>query len=229
MFGVPPVISWTGDHYGSFGFFVALACVSAQFIVCGMLARPSSLENHSRKVRQSGNKRRALCWNLMSYFKILTTKSVLCYTLSMFAYGFGMYIVFVFLPIYCIRQGSSEMQASNVLSICGISSIFGRILTGLIANFKRVNEVFLYVGSLISLAIITVLIPLYTSSFTGQIVYAILFGFFFGCPYITITPINFTYVGVGHISSALGIELCGCGAGGIVGPILGGILIHSFL
>jgi cyanate permease len=223
MFGVPPIISWTGNNYGSFGFFVALACVSAQFIVCGMIARPSSLEIHSRHVRKAETNKRGERGGILSmYLKILTTKSVVCYTLSMFAYGFGMYIIFVYLPVYCIRQGSSEMQASYILSICGLSSIFGRIVTGFIANFRQVNEISLYVGSLTIIAIISAMIPLYTASLTGQIAFAIVFGLFFGCPYITITPINFTFIGVGHISSALGIELCGCGAGGIVGPILAG-------
>lgn len=229
MFGVPPIVATAANHYGSPGFFVALACVSAQFIVCGVAARPSGLELHSHMIRRKLNERGQTDGTMHTYFKVFTTKIVLCYSFSMFTYGFGMYIVFVFLPVYCIQQGTSEIQTSYILSVCGISSIFGRILAGFVANFKSVNEIFLYSGSLAMLTIITVLFPLYTQNISGQWIYAVVFGLFFGCPYVTMTPINFSFVGVAHISAALGIELCGCGAGGILGPITAGMHSLTYL
>lgn len=223
MFGIPPIVSWASSKYGSFGFFVALASVSIHCIVCGMLVRPSQLEKHLQKTRRAKQASGSGDSMLKNYIQVLTTRSVIFYTLSMISYGFGMYIVFVYLPNYCIRQGVSEMQASMVLSLCGIASIFGRIFVGFIASFKRVNEIFLFSGSLFIISIVTVFFPLYGHSIYGQFTYAAILGLLFGCPYVTISPINVMFLGVGSLAAALGIELCGCGLGGIIGPILAGM------
>ncbi|KAL4227948.1 hypothetical protein ACF0H5_013387 [Mactra antiquata] len=227
MLGLPPILSWASSNYGSFGFFVALASVSIHSIVCGILIRPSQLEKHLHEERRA-RKAVGIEENMFKkYVQVLTTRSVVFYTLSMFFYGCGMYIVFVYLPNFCIRQGVTEMQASMVISVCGIASIFGRVIVGFLASFQSINEIILFSGSLFCISIATIFFPQFGHTIHGQLIYAAWLGFFFGCPYVTITPINVTFLGVGKLAAALGIELCGCGLGGVIGPIFAGMLAES--
>ncbi|WAR21310.1 MOT9-like protein [Mya arenaria] len=140
---------------------------------------------------------------------------------------YGMYIVFLYLPRYCIIQGSTEFQASNLVSICGLTSLLGRVLTGAIANTKffqpRVS--YLYAGSLVLLSAISCTFPLYSSRYPGQVAFAVVFGLCFGTPYTVINAVNLQHMGVERVTAALGVELCFCGFGGLLGPVVAGIFI----
>ncbi|XP_052770839.1 shematrin-like protein 1 [Mya arenaria] len=149
----------------------------------------------------------------------LATAAVTCGVIA------GLYIVFPYLPRYCIIQGSTEFQASNLVSICGLTSLLGRVLTGAIANTKffqpRVS--YLYAGSLVLLSAISCAFPLYSSRYPGQVAFAVVFGLCFGTPYTVINAVNLQHMGVERVTAALGVELCFCGFGGLLGPVVAGL------
>ncbi|XP_052770838.1 monocarboxylate transporter 2-like [Mya arenaria] len=225
VFGVPPIITWAKGFYGSFGFFVTLACITAQLIVCGFVIRPSHLEIYAKRKRSLESKKGEHVNLLRLYFNVLKSKVVMCMSLSMLTYCAGMYIVFLYLPRYCTIQGSTEFQASNIVSICGLTSLLGRILTGAIANTKffqpRVS--YLYAGSLVLLSAISCAFPLYSSRYPGQVAFAVVFGLCFGTPYTVINAVNLQHMGVEIVTAALGVEFCFCGLGGLLGPVVAGL------
>ena len=171
IFGVPALVTWSESQTGTRGFFISFACVTAQMIVCGAVTRPSRLEICARKKRRielNDDVKQNIC---ISYWNTFKSKAVICLSLSMFMYCSGMYIVFLYLPRYCILQGSTEQQASNIISICGISSVVGRVMSGALANVGviKLRAAFIYGGSLLLLAAVTCLFRFFSHVYVGQV------------------------------------------------------------
>lgn len=231
IFALSPAIQTARDTYGVTGFFIVLASISIQVIVCGTLIKPSKLERHTQHRRGLGSKTekrsRCTCSLLKTYMGVLTTRSVTCLSASMFLYCFGTYIVFMNIPNYCIHKGFSDMEASFLLSVCGVASIICRLLTGVAANSDGVDEILLYSGSMGILSLCTCLFPLFSRFYSGQLVYSLILGIYFGSPYVVISTINTQYVGISRMAAALGLELCLGGFGALAGPVFSGFLLDK--
>ena len=232
IFGIGPLVQKAGETGGSCGFFIAFACITFHLVLFGVIMRPSKLELYTQKQRFILSKKSSTCEKIGTivyrYMTVLTNRAVTCISLSILAFCFGTYIVFLYLPTFCTDKGATAMQASYIISISGIASIISRLVTGAFANWKKKKEVYLFSGSMGLLAVATLLFPLYSGTYTGQIIYAGFLGLFLGCPFATVTPINLTYLGVKNMASALGIELCLGGVGAVLGPVLAGTC-NSFL
>lgn len=224
IFGIPPIATWAQAQYGSFGFFVSLACVAIHSVVFGTIMWPSKLEKYTQlKHRIDLKKQKNSCRFFMRrYTDLLKNITVICLCFSMFTFCSGLYMIFVYLPQYTMHKGTNEMQSSFLLSISGASSIFGRIVLGIIANTKLTQEIYLHCGCLIVLSLNAFLFPLHSSFYSGQIAFVILTGLSFGGPFVMLTPTNIRYLGVERMTAALSLELCMCGVGGMTGPVIAG-------
>lgn len=225
IFGLPPLIQTAADTYGSFGFFVCLAGITVHLIAFGASMIPSTLEKSVHETRFLKKENSAPM--VTSYFQVFKHKSVGCMSFSLFLNCFGSYIVFLYLPTFCAIKGASPMQASYILSVCGAVSIVGRLLTGLIMHLDRFDAVYLFGGSSAVLGVTTMLFPLVSATYVGQIIYATCLGLTFGCPFVSVTPINLSFLGVSHMAIALGVELCIGGIGAIIGPIVAGLMLDA--
>ena len=234
LLGTAPFVMAAREFYGTRGFFIVLACISIHQIVFGMMMRPSSLElsikrNRSPIATNKSEKSSSVASAFAGYFKVCTTLSVSVLSLSFLIMCISDYAIFIHLPNYCTYLGHSPMEASYLLSATGIASIFGRLMTGFAANIDGLNEMYLHSGSLIGIGIAAVLFPFYGKSYAGQMVLAVIFGFFFGTPFVTATPINIKLVGLSNMAAALANELFMGGVGAIIGPVTTSEYIYSRL
>ena len=228
MFVMAPVYEVARDFYGNSGFFIVLAGLSANIIVFGTLCIPSKLEVHAQErrrleiARKNQQGRSELYSVIKIYILIALNKPVICLCFCMFNYGLGTFLIFLHLPNYAIHKGSTPVQGSILVSICGIMGVVGRILTGLAANHEKIDEILLYGGSMGVISLATFLFPLFSDSFAGQSVYSAILGLYFGCCYVVTGTVNIKYVGVKSMAAAIGLEFFYCGIGAVVGPVLAG-------
>ena len=228
MLFISPLFEVAREHYGNVGFFITLAGINANIIVCGMLCFPSKLELHIQQKRkqnvtyQRQKSHSKLYSDLCFYMNVAIKKPVLCLCFCMFNYGFGIILVFVHLPNYALHKGSSSVQGSLLISICGVTGLLGRILTGVAASHKKLDEIILYTGSIGIVSLASFLFPLYSYSFAGQVIYSGILGMFFGACFVLAGSVNIKFVGVNCMSAALGLELFWFGIGGILGPVVAG-------
>jgi MFS family permease len=78
-------------------------------------------------------------------------------------------------------------------------------------------------------AIISIIYPFIAKSFAGHVIYMVVLGLFFGCPYVTIMAVTLKFVGINFISAAIGLQYCVAGVGSIVGPVLAGKYTYLFI
>ena len=224
MFGLPPLVLWAESHYGSFGFFMCLACVGIHIIVCGMIMWPSKMEIYAQKKRQNELQDGShSCMALLQhYVNILKNRVVQCVSLSSFFLGAGLFSVFVYLPFYIKDIGGSDTQGTYLLSICGFCSIIGRFGTGVIANTNIVMEIYIHAGCCFLLAINTLIFPLVSKFYSAQLVFAAVTGLTFGGPFVMMVPTNIRFLGMDKMVAATSINICLCGLGAMVGPTIAG-------
>ncbi|XP_052771068.1 monocarboxylate transporter 9-like [Mya arenaria] len=130
---------------------------------------------------------------------------------------------------YIQHSGFTAMQSTFIVSLTGIVSIPSRLLTGVLANFSAVNEVYIYSVTICLLGIATCLYPLMANVYSGHVVYGTLVGMLYGCCHVVVVAINRRFVSTHFISAALGVVHFGNGLGSVLGPIVGGIVLDSGL
>ena len=225
IFIIGPIIEIARENYGSSGCFIILASFGIQNVVFGALMRPSALELKTHSIKQTSGSTRG---SLRMYLKVCSDRCVICLSLSLFFFSVASFAIFIHLPNFSIYNGFTSLQASFLISVSGIMTIFCRILTGIAANAEDVDEITIYVGSMWIQSLMTFMLPLYGKWYAGEVVYAAIIGLYYGCCYVLLPPINKKVMGVENMASALGIQYFLGGIGSIMGPVIAGILIISF-
>lgn len=227
MFGLPQLVLWSSDQNGSFGFFMGLAAVGIQLIVCGTAMWQSKLEKYTQMKRRQDHKDESNSCMVLAqhYSNVIKSCTVICLSLSTFLLCSGLYSVFVYLPYYISELCGSSSRGSFLLSICGMCSIFARFGIGAIANTNVVKEIYLHCICLAFLAINTLTFPFVSEYYSAQIVFAVVTGLFFGGPFVLLAPTNIRFLGMDKMLAATSLEICMCGVGGIVGPTIAGDVV----
>lgn len=114
------------------------------------------------------------------------------------------------------------MQAAFLVSLSGVVSVFGRVLTGLLANSNRINEIVLYSGSMTIVGLASLIYPFISNYFAGHVIYVITLGLFFGSCYVTVMAVSLKFVAIKNIAPALGLQFFFGGFGALVGPLSAG-------
>ncbi|XP_045190962.2 monocarboxylate transporter 12-like isoform X2 [Mercenaria mercenaria] len=231
LFVLAPVMQLSRDYYGPSGFFIIVAAMMANIIVFGSMCFPSGLEIATQKQRRhevyKSKRENNFIQALKCYLRVLTKVTVILLCLCMFCYCLGIQLIYQHLPNFIVVKGFTAIQAAFLVSLSGLLSVFGRVLTGIVTNLNRINCIVLYAGSMAVVSIASILYPFISKHFVGHVIYMVVLGLFFGCPYVTIMAVSLKFVGINYISSAIGLQYCAGGVGSIVGPVLAGFLIDS--
>ena len=91
---------------------------------------------------------------------------------------------------YCTDIGISADAASRLLIYFGLASCAGRLLSGRLCDFQKVNAVYVYqVAELVTGT--SILLVTMATSYTHMIIFAVIYGF---CDGVFITTLNFTVI-----------------------------------
>ncbi|XP_052771976.1 monocarboxylate transporter 13-like isoform X2 [Mya arenaria] len=224
-----PLMQLAKDFYGFTGLFICCAGMQLNLVTFGMLCFPSELEKHSHILRQkhSPESTNAMKRKVMPYFKFFLNKGIVCLCSSMFLYCAGTYMLYLHLPKYITTKGFSEKQAAYLMSLSGILTVVGRLLTGAVANIPNCNEIILYSGSMAIFSIATIVYPFVSWYYLGHLIFITFMGIFLGCCNVVTTTVSLKFVCIEYIATALGLEFMFGGVGAIVGPVFAGILVVS--
>ena len=225
-----PIMQFARDYYGTTGFFIILATCALNIITFGTMCFPSKLETDAQVKRQfqariqevSTCRKSKILAVAHNYIQILLNKGVLCLCFAMFNFCLGTFVIYLHLPTYIVTCGFTHLEASFFVAISGILTVFGRLMTGVIANLNCIPDVYLFSGSMGIVSIATFLLPNYSLFYWGQTLYAILLGLFFGSCYVVLTSVNIQLVGIVYMSAAIGLEFFFGGIGALVGPVFAG-------
>lgn len=218
-----PVMELVREFYGNSGYFIILAGIGFHKCLFAVLCRPSRLELARQESINSDTEERISKRQLLKHYaKVYANKLIICFSLSLMMFSIGTYMIFLHLPHFALVTGYSHISTSLLLSSCGFATIIARVMTLLISESKNMDEVVLYSGSFGSLALGTFLFPLYSRTYTGLVIYAVLLGVYFGGCYAVMNTINVKLVGMKHLSIATGMELIFCAVGTVIGPVITG-------
>ncbi|KAJ8319747.1 LOW QUALITY PROTEIN: hypothetical protein KUTeg_001334, partial [Tegillarca granosa] len=131
----------------------------------------------------------------------------ICYCNLTFTFGIGVYLTFLHFPRYVILKKTPLLEAAFVLTLAGGCGTISQVLTGIVGNFYRVPEMLLYGGSFGLIGISTLLLPLYSFGYSGQMFYALTLGLFSGNCYPLFNSITVLFVGVENPAKAYGMEM----------------------
>ena len=229
-FAMAPLMQLAKDSYGYSGLCLMCGGLSAQHFIFGALFRPSQLELKRKALHKEQVKHRienkSRCYRYYITFaqtiRVLKNKDFMCLFWSLSFNSLGIYLMYVHFPSLAKQLGTSEMEASYLLSVSGICNAISRLLVGLASNSDNINELLLYCGCFSVLGVSGVLLPFYGNSYGGQMAFVIMLGMYSGCCYALLNSITVKLVGIKDLASAFGMEMFGAGIGSLTGPPLAG-------
>lgn len=224
-----PVMQMARDNFGDFGFFVFMAGVTLHIVVCGMLCFPSKLERHTQVTRKRNvlkgthsNRSGKILSTLKPYVRVLFNRGILCLCLAMFGFCLGTFLVFLHLPKYIVLKGFTAFQAASFISLIGVLSVIGRIFTGVASNWRKLDSMVPYAGSMFLVAGTTFIYPFVSKTVIGQLSFVIVLGLFFGSCYVVVTLVTLRFVEISYMSAAVGLQFMFGGIGALIGPVFAG-------
>ncbi|XP_012157214.1 monocarboxylate transporter 4 [Ceratitis capitata] len=138
----------------------------------------------------------------------------------------GLYVPFVYLVDAAKKDGIEENSASFLLSIIGITNTFGRVICGYVADFPKVDSLFLNNVCLLISTVAVTLTPL-CSSYSAYVTMSIFFGVAIS-GYISLTSIILVdLLGLDKLTNAFGLLILFRGFAAIIGSPLAGAVYDA--
>ncbi|XP_062714083.1 monocarboxylate transporter 14 isoform X2 [Aedes albopictus] len=138
----------------------------------------------------------------------------------------GLYVPFVYLVDAAVLDGIEESKATFLISIIGITNTFARILCGYVADFPKVDALFMNNVCLVISTFAVSLTP-FCHSYYAYVAMAIAFGIAVA-GYISLTSIILVdLLGLDKLTNAFGLLILFRGAATIVGSPLAGALYDA--
>lgn len=225
LFVLAPLYQFVYQMFNLPGLFLIMAGVNFHQCLFGFLSRPSKLEmQYKRRPASKQHKIGLLGFksNVKKHMNAIFRPQFMCFCASFLIANIGISLVYLHLPYYATEKGATPMEASWLLSVIGIGVVITRLLIGVMASSGDINELLLYSGLFGAASVATLLFPIYSQTYAGQLGYSVMFGFYaMGC-YVLIASLIIDMVGVEFLSSGFGLLMVCCGIGYLIGPPVGG-------
>lgn len=230
-----PLNQFLFNAFGWKGSFLILGGLLLNCCVAGSLMRPvgpkpvqpikKDVEKATEDSTLHKNDKKSVWQTINKYLDLTLFKhrGFLIYLSGNVIMFLGFFAPIVFLAPYAKHKGIDEYSAAFLLSILAFVDMFARPSMGLIANSKYIRPKIQYFFSFAVLynGVCHILCPL-AETYTGLVVYAVLFGLAFGMVSSVLFETLMDLVGAPRFSSAVGlvtiVECCPV----LLGPPMGG-------
>ena len=118
---------------------------------------------------------------------LLKNKLFLVYLGSIALSSAGYPTVFIVLPPYANELQFSKTKGAFLVSVVGICDLFGRVFLGIVADFKSVKKIYMYIGTMFLTSLAAVGIG-FVRNYFGIAVLCGIFGFL-GGSFLSLTPV----------------------------------------
>jgi len=136
-------------------------------------------------------------------FSIFQNKAFLMFTFALFLFMLAYFVPFVHLTQMAIEYGIPKEKASLLIGFMSVSSTFGRLFFGRMADSAKVNRLYMYQIAFLGMGVANTLCPLLTD-FPGLLVYCTLFGFFEGAYVCQVAVLTGDIVGADRLAVGVG-------------------------
>lgn len=191
-----------------------LALFAAGIMACSVLFKPANrtLKRKAVSVKDAFN---VSIWRNAKY-----VVWAIVIPLSLFGY----FVPYVHMKIF-VKDNFSDGRIGIIPVMCmGITSGMGRLIFGYIADKPRVNRILLQQISFVSIGVLTIMLPVASSSFPWLVVISLAMGLFDGCFISLLGPIAFDLCGQEGATQAIGFLLGLCSVPLTIGPYAAGLL-----
>ncbi|CAC5421057.1 SLC16A12 [Mytilus coruscus] len=228
-----PLVQYLIMEYGLQGTFLFLAGLGGNNIVMGALMFPSDLEHkHKRESKLNHSKdttpKRKCCINYdlqnILHIDIFLDKTFMCCCVQYCLWSMAFSILMLHLINYAIIQGTTNEAAAFLMIYVGIASAIGRLISGFSVGYNGLDPVLLNFGCNGILALATALFPLYSDKYSGQVIFAVIFGLYSGGLSTMISPLCIDLLGAKKVASGVGTLFFIGGVGYLAGPPVAGCL-----
>ncbi|XP_071086245.1 monocarboxylate transporter 9-like [Haliotis cracherodii] len=158
---------------------------------------------------------------------LITANGFLFYNISLMFLGLGENAILFHLPNYAYSKSSTRIQSTNLFTAMGLTSLMSRIFTGLILNDKDISIILLHVSCLGIIGILALVFPLYSHTYSLQMVFSALYGLYGGGLHSILSPMTVECVGVANLAVGFGVTHFAIGIGYILGPPVASIIYES--
>ncbi|KAB0802922.1 hypothetical protein PPYR_05108 [Photinus pyralis] len=136
---------------------------------------------------------------------------------------FGYFVVYVHMPKFVEVVISKDADGKLPVTCIGITSLFGRLIFGYLADLPKVNRIYLQQLALFVMGVMTMLMPA-CDTFGLLLATTLCLGLFDGCFISMVGPVAFKLCGQDGATQAIGFILGLCSVPLTLGPYLAGAL-----
>ncbi|XP_036672516.3 monocarboxylate transporter 10 isoform X1 [Drosophila suzukii] len=221
---LPPCLDKLLASYGLEGTLRIMSLVSAFIIVCSFVYKPLHPPPEPPK-KKPGRSRFNLFMRSIINVEIWKKKRFVIWALCVPLALFGYFVPYVHMMQFVKTTFPGEDVNLPVMCI-GITSGIGRLIFGVIADMPGVNRMYLQQLSLVSIGLVTLLLPL-TNSYVVLVSFTLVMGLFDGCFISLLGPIAYEICGPSGATQAIGFLLGLSSIPLTVGPPVAGMIFDS--
>ncbi|XP_052843845.1 monocarboxylate transporter 10 isoform X2 [Drosophila gunungcola] len=221
---LPPCLDKLLGSYGLEGTLRIMSLVSAFIILCSFVYKPLHPPPEPPK-KKPGRSRINLFLRSIVNVEIWKRKRFVIWALCVPLALFGYFVPYVHMMQFVKTTFPGEDVNLPVMCI-GITSGIGRLIFGVIADMPGVNRMYLQQLSLVSIGLVTLLLPL-TNSYVVLVSFTLVMGLFDGCFISLLGPIAYEICGPSGATQAIGFLLGLSSIPLTVGPPVAGMIFDS--
>uniref|UniRef100_A0A665WFQ0 Monocarboxylate transporter 13 n=1 Tax=Echeneis naucrates TaxID=173247 RepID=A0A665WFQ0_ECHNA len=221
-----PFFQWLIETYSWQGALLIIGGLQLNLCVCGALMRPLETNQHSvQKAKDhlevNPPKRKAIF-----QCALLRKPELFLYILFAIFAAAGFYIPPLFLVPFAHSVGMDKYWPALILSVLALADLVGRLICGWVANMRILRNLQLLTMVVTLLGVVLLLLPI-SHNYWSIVVFALLYGFLFGCVVAIHVTSIVDIVSLEGFDSGLGIFMLFRSVGGFIGPPAAGWLVDE--
>jgi len=222
---LPNILDHNIKHFGLASTIRTMALMASFIILCGIVYKPIQAPATVPLRMKARSKTHTLLRSLIN-FDNWKKKRYVIWAFSIPVALFGYFVPYVHMSKFVEVNFKGESYNMPVMMI-GVSSCIGRLVFGYIADFPRVNRIFLQQAAFVVIGLMTMLLP-FTRSFEVLCTFSFAMGLFDGCFISLLGPIAYDICGQQGATQAIGFLLGLCSLPLTIGPPIAGYLFDQY-
>lgn len=182
-----PIMQKLIQHFGMRNTMRISAGMLSLVVFCAIIYRPINTGFLKPPPKPAAGQKQSRFAVLKSFKELFRNKAYILWCAALALWMLGYFVPFVHLVRLATEEGIDPFRATLLIGIMSVGSTLGRLIFGKVADYPRVNRLYLYQISFLMIGISNTLCPVLTS-YTGLVIYSTVFGFFEGC-YVLLAPV----------------------------------------
>ncbi|XP_046565029.1 monocarboxylate transporter 14-like [Haliotis rubra] len=150
---------------------------------------------------------------------------ILCFSLFLNNSSIGIFLIHF--PSFAKTFGVTESEVAFAMAMNGPALTISRVLIGAMGNDSKTDPLSIFVGLILTSALILMLTPVLATTSTTQTLVMVLMGLYCGGSYAFLTVLTIECVGLDKLAAAFGWEMIAAGTGYLVAPPIAGWIVDS--